>query len=115
MPVLTPCATVEATGYDPVLHTVDFGAAGTSVLSMQTSLLTATTANGAFIGSDGNIDGDPDFLNGYLNGGRGILDLGEFTTLQTAAAFDEGGNFIQVDFRPAVAGRARYEPQQPRG
>jgi hypothetical protein len=36
----------------------------------------------------------------YFNGPRDNLSIPEFTTLQTAGAFDEGGNFIQVTFGP---------------
>ena len=39
-------------------------------------------------------------MNGYLNGARDNVNINEFTTLATAAAFDEGGNFIQVTFGP---------------
>jgi hypothetical protein len=44
--------------------------------------------------------GSPGFINGYFNVGRGNLDITEFTTLSTAGAFDEGGNFIQVAYSP---------------
>jgi hypothetical protein len=40
------------------------------------------------------------FVRPYLNGPRDNLNLPEFTPLQTAGAFDEGGNFIQVTFGP---------------
>jgi hypothetical protein len=41
------------------------------------------------------------FANGYFNVGRDqTLLFPEFTTLQTAGAFDEGGNFIQVAYGP---------------
>ena len=45
--------------------------------------------------------GDPGFVNPVLNGPRDpTLSIPEFTTLQTAGAFDEGGNFIQVTYGP---------------
>jgi hypothetical protein len=47
-----------------------------------------------------NITGDPAFVNPYFNGSRDALTIPEFTTIQTAGAFDEGGNFIQVTFGP---------------
>jgi len=59
------------------------------------SLLTDATGYHA-----SNTTGDPGFVNGYFNGGLGNLDITEFTTLSTAGAFDEGGNFIQVAFSP---------------
>ncbi|MCU7846042.1 MAG: right-handed parallel beta-helix repeat-containing protein [Candidatus Thiodiazotropha sp. (ex Monitilora ramsayi)] len=46
------------------------------------------------------ITGDPGFVNGYLNESRDGFFQPEFKTLQTAGAFDEGGNFIQVAFGP---------------
>ncbi len=47
------------------------------------------------------ITGDPGFVNGYFNVGRDqTLLFPEFTVLQTAGAFDEGGNFIQVAYGP---------------
>ena len=36
----------------------------------------------------------------YFNGPRGGVNIPEFKTLQTAGAFDEGGNFIQVTYGP---------------
>lgn len=47
-------------------------------------------------------DGDPGFVLGYQNGGRGQTVLpGEPTTgLEPAIAFDEGGNFIKVRYGP---------------
>lgn len=43
---------------------------------------------------------DPVFVNPVHNVGAGGLVQTEFTTLATAATFDEGGNFIQVSFAP---------------
>jgi hypothetical protein len=74
------------------------GAAGQ--LDPRRSLLTDTTENAVFIGSLGNITGDPAFVSPYFNGPRDNLNIPEFTTLQTAGAFDEGGNFIQVTYGP---------------
>ena len=56
-----------------------------------------TVLSGA--GTD-NTTGDPGFVNGYFNGALNNEDITEFTTLSTAGAFDEGGNFIQVAFSP---------------
>ena len=47
------------------------------------------------------ITGDPGFVNEYFNVGRdSTLLFNEPKGLQTAAAFDEGGNFIQVAYGP---------------
>jgi len=74
-----------------------------SLLAMDpsSSLLTDNLENQAYyIGVDGNVTGDPVFVNPYFNGAIGDLDIQEFTTLSTAGAFDEGGNFIQVSYNP---------------
>ena len=47
-----------------------------------------------------NVAADPGFVSPYFNGPRDNLNIPEFTTIQTAAAFDEGGNFIQVTYGP---------------
>jgi len=49
-----------------------------------------------------NTTGDPSFVLGYENGGRGTtVTPGEPTTgLGPAIAFDEGGNFIKVRYGP---------------
>jgi hypothetical protein len=69
------------------------------LLNPQYSMLTDSTPYGA-----DNIDGDTgnaDFVNGYFNVGRdSTLLFAEGTVLQTAGAFDEGGNFIQVSYGP---------------
>jgi hypothetical protein len=47
------------------------------------------------------ITGDPGFVNEYFNTARdSTLLFPEFKVLQTAGAFDEGGNFLQVAFGP---------------
>jgi hypothetical protein len=78
------------------------------VLDPMYSLLTDTTGYDV-----SNISGDPLFVNGYLNGTRGSLNIGEFTTLATAAAFDEGGNFIQVSFGPLSLVQPDNNPNNP--
>jgi hypothetical protein len=78
--------------------------APTAQLDPRFSLLTDDTGYHA-----SNIMGDPAFVNGYLNGSRYVLPtLPEFKTLQTAGAFDEGGNFIQVVFKPLTLGDFDY-------
>ncbi len=55
-----------------------------------------------------NVAGDPRFVSPYFNGPRDNLNIPEFTTLQTAAAFDEGGNFIQVTYGPLTLSGQDY-------
>ena len=43
---------------------------------------------------------EPVFVNSYFNVPKETLLQNEFKTLQTAGAFDEGGNFIQVAYDP---------------
>ena len=64
-------------------------------LNPRFSLLTDTTGY-----HSSNVSGDPGFTNSYFNEARNDLILPEFTVLQTALAFDEGGNFIQVQYGP---------------
>jgi hypothetical protein len=69
--------------------------ADVGLLDPQYSLLTDTTGYAAT-----NVSGDPGFVKPYFNGALGNLDIAEFTTIATAGAFDEGGNFIQVAYSP---------------
>jgi hypothetical protein len=59
-----------------------------------------------------NLMGDPSFLFAYQNQARDTgttVTPGEATTgIQVPAAFDEGGNFIQVRFGPLSIGAADY-------
>jgi large repetitive protein len=75
-------------------------------LFVRYNLLTDNTDNTTEYGP-GNPGGNrmvfsnnPVFLNPVLNEGKDGLDIVEFTVLQTAGAFDEGGNFIQIAFGP---------------
>ena len=98
----TGCDIDTVEGYTADLGVMDgpFTVAATASLDPQYSLLTDTPDNAAYIGMNGNVTGNPDFVNGYFNGPRNDENITEFTTLQTAGAFDEGGNFIQVTFGP---------------
>ncbi len=59
-------------------------------------LLTDTTGYAA-----SNVSGDPAFLGSYFNGDSTLAAVPENTTpIATAAALDEGGNFIDVRFWP---------------
>ena len=88
-------ATVEDYTVDLGVMDGPFTVAAAALLDPQYSLLTDTTGYAAT-----NVSGDPNFVNGYFNGPRNNENITEFTTLQTAGAFDEGGNFIQVAFGP---------------
>ncbi|WAK01104.1 hypothetical protein [Methylobacter sp. YRD-M1] len=72
------------------------------LMNIRFSLLTDNADNQAeYIGQSSNITGNPAFVNGYHNGPRDeTLLFPEATVLQTAGAFDEGGNFIQVAYGP---------------
>ncbi|MEW6336123.1 MAG: hypothetical protein AB1625_01865 [Acidobacteriota bacterium] len=60
------------------------------------SLLTSATGYAA-----SNFTGNPAFLADLVNMGRDPQTaMGEQTTIQAPAAFDEGGNFIKVQFGP---------------
>jgi len=78
----------------------DTGLAGSlSMLWPVYSLLTDTTGFAA--SNQANAGGNADFVNGYFNAGRDqTIVFAENTTLQTAGAFDEGGNWLQVAFSP---------------
>ena len=56
--------------------------------------------NGTYSGTGNVFTTDPLFVNPVFNTGKQGVDVPEFTVLQTAAALDEGGNFIQVAFSP---------------
>jgi hypothetical protein len=73
-------------------------------LTPKNSLLTALTPFG---GPDdysdpahGNIAANPEFVIGYHNAGREIVVGNAVGPVATAAAFDEGGNFIDISFGP---------------
>lgn len=81
------------------------GTATPACLSPRYSLLTSLTEDPACTygaGANGNLAADPAFVLGYFNGGRGttVTPGQETTALAAPAAFDEGGNFIQVRFGP---------------
>jgi len=99
------CDLTDVVGYTADLGVMDgpFTVSATLVMDPQNSLLTDNADNAGYLppttGST-NTTGDPGFFNPYFNGALGNLDITEFTTLSTAGAFDEGGNFIQVVYSP---------------
>jgi hypothetical protein len=89
---------VGAGGEAPVYW--DLAVLGTStpaLLNPVFSVLTDTTGYAA-----SNLSVDPSFVAGYVNGQPGqTIQQPELTTgIATAAAFDEGGNWIDVRFGP---------------
>jgi large repetitive protein len=80
-------------------------------LSPRFSLLTVLTG----YGGAGNITGDPMFAAEYFNGDQGqTIQQPELTTsIATAPAFDEGGNFIDVRFGPLTPSNAIVLPGCP--
>ncbi|MDE0884025.1 MAG: hypothetical protein OSB70_00685 [Myxococcota bacterium] len=70
------------------------------------SVISDTSVAGAPYGDANmhNSDGDPEFVDAYHNGPRDSLVQVEFKLsngpIYSAVAFDEGGNFIDIDFGP---------------
>jgi hypothetical protein len=83
-------------GDPPVYH--DLAVLGVAaLLNPRSCILTDTTGY-----HSSNIQGNPMFVGAYFNGDRGqTIVMPEITTsIATAPAFDEGGNFIDVRFGP---------------
>jgi len=97
-PTATGCDLAAFAGYTDDLAVLDGTADTGGVLYVRNGLLTdgADDDIPGYSG-DGNVfTTDPQFVNPVFNEGRDGLDIVEFTVLQVAGAFDEGGNFIQV-------------------
>ena len=89
--------------------TVDTG----DLLFVRFNLLTDNADNQAeYIGAGNVFTLAPVFVNPVFNEGRDGLDIPEFTVLQTAGAFDEGGNFIQVALAPLTVVELGSNPVQ---
>jgi hypothetical protein len=88
--------------------TVDTG----DELFVRSNLLTDNTDNAVYGGTGNVFTLDPVFVNPVFNEGRDGLNLPEFTVLQTAGAFDEGGNFIQVAPAPLTIVELGSNPNQ---
>ena len=73
------------------------GVTGGALLNPRYSILTDTTGYDA-----SNFSIDPAFVESYFNGdaGQTLQQLELTTSIATAPAFDEGGNFIDVRFGP---------------
>jgi hypothetical protein len=97
----TTCDLTNVAGYTLDLGVLDGNVITADQLDPRFSLLTDPTGYALNnITSSSSCPGSTDFVNCYYNGARNNVDIPEFTTLQTAGAFDEGGNFIQVAFGP---------------
>jgi hypothetical protein len=86
----------------------DFGVLGTAgALDPRYSLLTSTAG---FHSS--NFTGDPLFVGAYFNGNRAlsITSPGTPSSMDTFAAFDEGGNFLMLQYGPLTP-RGNYHLQ----
>ena len=94
--VLLECTAANTCTQPDELHVLNV----TGSLNPVSSLLTDATAYPGM----GNTTGDPLFISAFPNVGRGtVLFQGEptaFTQLEGTAAFDEGGNFIDVQYGP---------------
>jgi hypothetical protein len=89
---------------EPVVYD-DLAVLGTTnpaYLNPRNSILTSLSEPGGYVYDPSNLSADPMFEAGYFNGTPGqIIVINETTTsLTTAPAFDEGGNFIDVRFGP---------------
>ncbi|MES9992211.1 MAG: right-handed parallel beta-helix repeat-containing protein [Candidatus Thiodiazotropha sp.] len=96
-------ASYEPTFYDAVsrdLGVLDGIVLTGDLLNPMFSLLLDTLQT-TYHSSNTYTSGDPGFVNGYFNDGReNTLLFNEPVGLATAAALDEGGNFIQVSYGP---------------
>lgn len=83
------------------------------VMFARFNLLTDNADNLAeYTGASNVFTLDPKFANSVFNEGNDGVNIPEFTTLQTAGAFDEGGNFIQVAFGPLTTVELGSNPNQ---
>ena len=89
----------------PNYHDLEvWGTNNQEYLNPKYSVLSDVTVAGAGYNDGTNVDGDPEFVDPYVNGPRAVLVEAEFSAqvgpLATAVAFDEGGNFIDTEFGP---------------
>jgi large repetitive protein len=90
---------------NPTYHDLEvWGTNSPEYLDPQYSVLSNIGVPGAGYDDGTNVDSDPHFIDAYSNGPRGVLVETEFSAqvgpILTAVAFDEGGNFIDIDFGP---------------
>lgn len=93
----------------------DLAVLGTSNPANQLSPRYSLLTNLAGYGGAGNITGDPMFVAEYFNGDKSqTIQQPELTSsIATAPAFDEGGNWIDVHFGPLTTRNAIVLPNCP--
>lgn len=97
----TGCDLTAIADYSDDMAVMDGVVNSGEVMFSRFNLLTDNADNTAEYTGGGNVfTADPQFLNPVFNEGQGGINIPEFTVIQTAGAFDEGGNFIQVAFGP---------------
>ncbi len=95
------CNLTDIVAYSDDLAVLDGAVDTGEVMFVRASLLTDNPENTTeYTHASLAFTTDPLFVNPVFNEGKNGLDIVEFTVLQTAGAFDEGGNFIQVAFGP---------------
>jgi large repetitive protein len=117
---VTPCF-----GLQPVIAADGSGAVyddlavrgTTGCLNPRNSILTVLNEPGSCPDDGSNLAADPLFVAEYVNGspGQTIVMPETTTSLATAAALDEGGNFIDVRFGPLTLTNAITTPDCPAG
>ncbi|MEJ2453208.1 MAG: hypothetical protein P8103_03510 [Candidatus Thiodiazotropha sp.] len=97
----TGCDLLDTAAYSDDMAVMDGVVNSGDVMFARFSLLTDNADNIAEYTGGGTVfTTDPLFTLPVFNEGNNGIDIPEFTVLQTAGAFDEGGNFIQVAFGP---------------
>jgi len=85
---------------------------GAYQLTANYSMLTPTSVSP--VSGANNSTADPAFRCTYYNGGRdAVINMPETTAILTAAAFDEGGNFIDARFGPLTLLNPTSAPMPP--
>jgi hypothetical protein len=95
------CSLTDTAAYSDDIAVMDGVVNSGEVMFARFNLLTNNPDNTAEYAGAGNVfTTDPMFVRPVFNEGKDGIDVPEFTVLQTAGAFDEGGNFLQVAFGP---------------
>jgi hypothetical protein len=89
---------------NPEYHDLELYNMPSLFLDPENCVLTDLSVPGAGYDDGTNVDGDPEFIDEYVNGPQGLLVETEFNALQgplqVAVAFDEGWNFIDIAYGP---------------
>ncbi|MEJ2465668.1 MAG: hypothetical protein P8045_08170 [Candidatus Thiodiazotropha sp.] len=97
----TGCNLANANAFSNDMAVLDGVVESGDTMFALNTLLTDNADNTAeYTGRQNVFTADAVFANSVFNEGKNGVNIGEFTVLQTAGAFDEGGNFIQVAFGP---------------